>query len=392
MGQISGYTRGEWQHSLCPSWSWRAIVLAWLVGLGGCATLERNYEAVLVLADIAAGNGPSRLKSVTPAPSRREISYSIDGRAYLADLYQSGDQPLAALVLIHGLAEQGKADPRLRAFAETLARARFTVLVPDMVSLRHQQIGSEDVQDIADAVAFLVRHPDWAPGGWAGIGAFSFAVGPAILAGLQPDTGQQVSFILGVGGYYDLIETLTYVLTGYFYVDGKRRYSEPNRYGKWIVLLSYLDHIDDPKDRELLEKIARQKLADLDAVVEDFASQLGPQGRAVYDFVTNKDPQRVEELLTQLPREVVKEVRALDLASKDLSELKAQAILVHGRDDTVIPYNQSIALAEALPADQVRLFLVDGLYHVDIDPGLTDYWRLWRATVALLSTRVRPPP
>lgn len=363
------------------------MVLALLVGLGGCATVERGYEAVLVLADIAAGDGPSRLKSVTPAPSRREISYTVDGRAYLADLYQSGDKPQAALVLIHGLAEEGKADPRLRAFAETLARARFTVLVPDMVSLRHQQIGSEDVQDIADAVAFLVQHPEWAPGRRAGIGAFSFAVGPVILAGLQPDIGQQVSFILGVGGYYDLIETLTYVLTGYYYAEGERRYSEPNRYGKWIVLLSYLDHIDDPKDRELLEKIARHKLADLDAQVENLASQLGAQGRVVYQFVTNKDPRRVEELLTKLPQEVVDEVRALNLATKDLSELKAQVILVHGRDDTVMPYSQSIALVEALPSDQVRLFLVDGLYHVDIDPGLTDYWRLWRATCVLLRMR-----
>lgn len=364
-----------------------AIAFTLLVELTGCATVERSYEATLVLADIAAGEGPSRLKSITPAPSLKEISYHMDGRAYVADLYQSGEKPRAALVLIHGFVPQGKDDPRLQAFAKTLARARFTVLVPDMVSFRQQEVNAEDTQDIADAVAFLVQYPKWAPNGQAGIGAFSLGVGPAILAAMQSDIRRRVSFILGVAGYYDLMETLTYVLTGYYYAKGQWCYREPNRYGKWIVLLSYLDQIDDPKDREHLRRIARQKLTDLNSKVKEIASQLGAQGRAVYDFVTNEDPQRVEELMTRLPQEVVDEVRALNLATKNLSEPKAQVILVHGRDDTVIPYTQSIALAEALPADQVRLFLVEGLYHVDIDPGLIDYWRMWRATMALLGVR-----
>jgi len=44
-------------------------------------------------------------------------------------------------------------------------------------------------------------------------------------------------------------------------------------------------------------------------------------------------------------------------------------------------------LAGALPAGQVRLFLVQGLDHVDVAPELPDRWRLWRAVTLLLAAR-----
>ncbi len=53
----------------------------------------------------------------------------------------------------------------------------------------------------------------------------------------------------------------------------------------------------------------------------------------------------------------------------------------------MIPYPQSIALAKALPKGRTKLFLVRGLVHVDVAPGLPDRWRLWRAIRALLTAR-----
>lgn len=41
-------------------------------------------------------------------------------------------------------------------------------------------------------------------------------------------------------------------------------------------------------------------------------------------------------------------------------------ILVHGRNDNIIPYTESIALAQSLPSDKVHLFLIEGVAHVDI--------------------------
>ena len=121
--------------------------------------------------------------------------------------------------------------------------------------------------------------------------------------------------------------------------------------------------------------------------VDDLAARLGPEGRSFHDFILNSNPVQVAVLIARLPQEVRKEIAALDLANKDLSLLKAKLVLVHGLDDDIIPYPQSQALAGALRPGQAELFLVKGLFHVNVKAGVLDGWGLWRALVALLRQR-----
>lgn len=366
----------------------RCIFLLALLLLAGCSP-KRGYEAALVLADIAAAGKPSRLKDVTPEPKRECVSFIGGGHRLRGDLYLSPEGTLAALLLIPGAAEEGKDDPRLVGFANSLARARFAVLVPDLPSLRSLQVNTGNVREVADAFDWLVSRPQLSPGGRAGVAAFSYAAGPAILAAMEPEIGRRVDFILAVGGYYDLESVLTFFTTGYFRQEQRWRHREPNAYGKWVFVLANAGLLADAGDRQLLRSMARRRMADLEAPLDDLAAGLGPEGRRVYAFVSNTDPGRARSLLADLPESIRAEIESLDLANKDLSRLKARLLLVHGRDDPIIPFTESVALARAVGRKQARLFLVDGLAHVDLEPGWIGRWRLWRAVYALLAERDR---
>jgi hypothetical protein len=83
-----------------------------------------------------------------------------------------------------------------------------------------------------------------------------------------------------------------------------------------------------------------------------------------------------------------RDIAALDLANKDLSGIRAHAIVVHGRDDDIIPYTESVALAHALPPERTHLYVVGGLFHVNLrHVRLLDTWRLGRAIQELLAER-----
>ena len=192
-----------------------ALVLAvtFLVALAGCAPV-RHYEAVQVLQDFAAGAADSRLKRTTPEPLRQPLAYTVAGRAHHADLYlpaaldgcvapgpvSAPHCPRAALVAVPGAVPQGKDDPRMVAFATTLARAGFAVMVPDLAGYRQLRIRPADAREIADAFAWISRRPELAPDGRAGMFAFSYSVGPAVLAALQDDIRERVRFVVGLGG------------------------------------------------------------------------------------------------------------------------------------------------------------------------------------------------
>jgi acetyl esterase/lipase len=370
------------------------LILAGLM-LSSCSCLPtRPYASALVLLDIAAQSGPSRWKRVTPPPVVTAIEYHVERRSYRADIYRSAERTRAGILLVPGAAELGKDDPRLVAFAHTLARAGFAVLVPDLPAFRQMQLGRRNIREVADAAAYLASRADLAPGGRAGVAAFSYAVGVAVLAALEPDVRERLRFIVGVGGYYNLERVVGFFTTGYFRDEtkpgGEWLFLEPNEYGKWVFVLSNTGRIANPADREVLDTIAKQKADNPAAAVESLVARLGAEGGAYYELVSNKDPQRVPELIERLPAGIKNEISGLDVARHDLSKLKARLILFHGRDDDIIPFTESIALARAAGPPQPALFVVNGLAHVDVQQmGFRDRVRLWCGINALLGEQGR---
>lgn len=83
-----------------------------------------------------------------------------------------------------------------------------------------------------------------------------------------------------------------------------------------------------------------------------------------------------------------REIDGLNLALYDLSTLRGDLILVHGRGDPLVPYSESQALAAAAPNARVSLFLVDDIGHVDFNAVTAgNAWKMWSAVVALLGER-----
>lgn len=364
------------------------LILVIVLLLTGCSP-TRNWQAALLAMDIAAGTEPSRLKKTTAAPSRSEQTFQVDGSQYRGDLYLPADRVQAGLLLVPGAAERGKDDPRLVAFATTLARVGFAVLVPDLPGLRELQVNADDIGQIRDVFGYLLGREELAPGQTAGIGAFSYAAGPAVLAAAEPRMAGKTGFLLSVGGYYSIRDVLIFITTGDYRLDDEWRHMQPNPYGKWVFVKSNLQFLDQPSDRRLFRRMIERKRADLEAPLDDLAGRLTGQGQTLYRFVTNTERARFDRLYTALPEAIRAEAAKLDLAAHDLDRLEAHLILVHGYDDTIIPYTESIALKRALPDGQAELYLVDGLMHVDAEPGLVGKWRMWRALTSLLEQRDR---
>ena len=363
--------------------------LAAVVALASCSP-ARLDEAAMVLADIDAGARPSALKRGTGRPERRPVVYRVEGRARAGDVYLPASGALAGMVLVPDITRLGKDDPRLVAFAETLARARFEVLVPDLPNLRDLRVDAADARVLADAVAYLERRR----GGQGALAmtSVSYAVGPAILALVEPGAAGLVDVVVAIGGYYDLEATLTFFTTGYYREapTAAWRHRPPNAYGKWVFVRSNAGHLDDPGDRALVAEMAERKLADPGADVADLVARLGREGRAVHALLTNRDPDRVPALVAALPAAVAEAIAGLDLKRRDLASLKTRFVLVHGRNDPIIPESESRSLAAALAPGRAELTILDSLNHVDPRPaGLLDKARLLGVLYTLLAIRDR---
>ncbi len=224
-------------------------------------------------------------------------------------------------------------------------------------------------------------------------------MGPVVLAALQDGVRERVRFIFGVGGYHDLRRTLLFVTTGWFEHEGRWQALAPNAYGQLVLALSARPHLASARDRSVLHAMTERRLADRQANLDDLAAQLSREGRAVFDLISNRDRLRFDALYAALPAGLKLELAALDLAAQELQQLSARLILVHGKNDDLIPFPESLALAQAVGADRARVFLIrHALGHVDLDlahllswrfwrEDLPDVWRLAQATYLLLAER-----
>jgi len=382
-----------------PARGMMAAVLCIL--LAGCAP-ARHYEAALVLQDIAAEQAPSRLKQTTATPLHQRMTYTLAGRMRQADLYLPGgreQRPRAAIVAVPGAVPLGKDDPRFTAFAATLARAGFAVLAPELAGFRQLRVRPADAREIADAFAYLASRPELAPGGRAGMFAFSYSVGPAILAALEDDIRDRVRFVVGLGGYHDLPRAMRFFTTGWFEHEGKWHHLIPDDTGRMVLAYASLDYLSEPGDGEIFERMVELRGRDPNADLEPLAASLSVDGRAVYTLAVNADRARFDALFARLPAVMRADIDSLDLARHDLKPLKARLLLVHGRNDNLIPWPESLALAAAVPEGQARVYLIQRvLGHVDLSVGnlfswrfwredLPDLWRLWRVIDLLLAER-----
>lgn len=354
-----------------------------------------DSEAGLALEDLVSGHTSSRLVSQVPRPSRESINFMTGGEKRAADLYHPSQGARAGIVLVPGVAARGRRDARVIAIANTLARLDFTVLVPDMPGLRSYKMRSSDAREVADSFAWLASRPTLAPSGHIGIAGFSYGAGPVLLAALQPDIRDRVRFVLAVGGYYSMENVVTYLTTGHYRVNqpagtavSETSRLSPHPYSETAFIRSNLDFLERSVDRGFFRSYAEHIAGDLTDDDEPVPAHLAPDAQAFYDLLTNHRPAQVPVLLDRLSARMRTELEGISPAAHNLSRLRAEVILLHGRSDNLIPYSESVALADALPANQVQLFLIDGLAHVDLRPKAHDVPQLLSAMEALLAVRM----
>lgn len=323
-----------------------AGVLAALVLVLPLARPARDLVvAALFLGEFLTGGAWPVLSSVTAAPARTPLA--IAGVA--ADRYAHPETLDATpLVLVHGLAPDGKDDPRLRDAAVLLARAGFDVTVPTIPGLARLRLRPDDVAPVVATLA-AQREP-------AVVVGISVGAGVALLAAAEPAVRERVRLVVSLGGYASAAELIRFYLTGEYAWHGGVRgrvTHDPT------LIRIFLD-----ANADLLDPSARRVLAATSPTeVSASLAELSPALRRLIDTLS---PERV------------------------VAGVRAPLVLVHGRDDIAVPYTESLRLAAARPAD-TDVVIVGVVMHVEgraspaVWAGVRDMLALWRVTYRLMS-------
>jgi acetyl esterase/lipase len=354
------------------------------------------YLTALVLVELGSPEVDGPIAARRPDPIVERVSFDAYGTTMVADLYRPPDDKRhPGIILSHGVAYRGKDDPRLVNFADALARVGYVALVPDFVNLKEFRVRPSDIDEFVCSFEYLEEYARIRPDR-IGLFGFSYAGGLAVLSASDPRIADRVRFCFLLGGYYDLENVITYMTTGMYERDGERVYLEPRNSGRWAFLLNSADLIEDEADRETLMRVSRLKMDDPDHDVSALVATLGQEGTRAYALMVNDDPDSTRGLIEGLSERVQEYFSDLTLEGR-IDGLRARLIVGHGKDDDLIPYTESLLLAENVPpGTPIHLEILESFHHVDITLGegegitaffasVVEAWRLFSITYDLLA-------
>lgn len=274
-----------------------------------------------------------------------------------------------AVLLVPGLHFRGPEDPRFDRFSRVLADAGYLVLAPFLPSYRALRVEPEVVFDINASFDALLAHPALPRGTKPGVFSISFGSMPALrLAAMR---GEEIERVVVFGGFANFAETIHFALHG---KDG--RVNDPlNAAVVLINVLPFLgeeEGVCDDADRALLREAW---MAFCRATWGRSEMKKDGAHKVEAERLVSSLPAPLQQvfLLGCRARDGVEHVASAAIARSSggfawidprvhFPSVKAPVTLVHGVDDDVIPFEQSLALRDALCAHTRAELFLTGLY------------------------------
>jgi pimeloyl-ACP methyl ester carboxylesterase len=327
----------------------KGLVVALVLAAGAAAQpVKSTTKAALLLTEMLSPVKPLQLL----ADPRVTVVDLPNGKA---DLYE-GRNTMPGVVLVHGVAPGGPADPRIVEIARSLNRLGRTVLAP-YLGLGDQRLDRTDPARIRQSIDYLEEKT----GDRVMVLAFSFGAAFSLVAMEQePAIQDKVRSLATVGTYFDLVHLLQGVTAGRVNAPGglTDEWSPDPRAGKAVTefLAAYLP----PDDEKAL----------VEAYEERNPEGLNPPSLAIYDLMVNTDPARTRDLVAALPAGLGDLIADLSPAAR-IDRIRIPVQAMHSRQDPAAPPSESALLVASLePPATGRLTRVGSFRHVTPAKGV----------------------
>lgn len=374
MDAYSGRATGDEKH--------RVFKVAAIALATACITIVGLYahvylQAYAVLARLSGKPAPGWVRAAAADPLTQRtlrIASSSHPGGISAILYTPVNDPNArGLVLVPGINYKGIEEPRLVAFARSLASCGLRVLTPELPDSRDFRVEPSDIQAIGDSAQWL-RNAAGKPVGLMGL---SFSGGLALMAAAKSPYSDEVSFVLSIGAHDDLFRVASFYTNHSDPLpnsDVER--NTPNPYGPMVLEYEHLEDFTQPGDTAAIRPVLQAQLAENYAKEKQLVAALTPTQKV--EFSKLIDTPNEVDALSASNRKHAAEMAAVS-PQAHLAGLRAPVYILHGRGDALIPFAEAEWLARDLPRGTLHALVISPLLdHVNVmkKPNLRDRWQI----------------
>lgn len=272
---------------------------------------------------------------------------------------------LPAWVVLHGITRQGRSHPQLVRFTRALVSSGAVAIVPEVPEWRRFDLAPARAVPAVRAAVAALSASRWTRDAPVGVIGFSFGAPHAITATTHSDLRDDIAGSVSFGGYCDLERTIRFLMTGTHEWDGRRHRLTPDPYGRWIVAANYLTHVPGLEGATDVSAALRKLAAragdsgvpslhpTLDAYKNQLRASVAVAHRDLFDLFAPpagtlprpSEAGRMAEALAAAARAVDPTLEP----GSALATVDHPVHVLHGRNDNLIPFSESLRMHSALP-------------------------------------------
>jgi acetyl esterase/lipase len=216
-----------------------------------------------------------------------------------------------------------------------------------------------------------------------GLFGISITGGFALAAATRPSIASSLDFAIMVGTFYDLRGLTEFAMSGRYRVDGQVHQARPELYVRWTYLYNFAHLALDGPDLEAAREALRLRLDEDWPAAESAVGRLSERARGFLERADAGAPELLEPLASRIETEL-RPFLGLISPQVGLCRLRGRLFVFHGRGDPVIPYSESVAMAQACgacPQLECDLLLTQLYQHVGRGSPFQGLWHRLRYEV-----------
>lgn len=327
-----------------PRLSKIAVVLAALAALALLLSFTPQARAAVR----ALGFVPQVLPAVpvkpaewfTATPERREITYPLgDGETGIADLYvPAGGGKRSAVLFFLGVNPAGKDDERVVNLGNAIARTGTVVMIPWSERMAQRRVSAQEVDDMVRAYQ-LLSSLEMVDGERVGMAGFCVGSSMLLIAAQDERIRDDVKFVNAFSAYYDARDLIASVATNSRFYNGESREWIADSLSVQVVRTHLLESVKDAEERARLARTLNEGA--------DLEGELSEEGKTVYDILNAPDIATARMHIERLPPDSLETLSFIS-PSANIGNLKAKTLVMHDREDKLVPSEESRRLVDAL--------------------------------------------
>ena len=251
----------------------------------------------------------------------------------MADIYRLSDgKPRAAVLLSLGANETGRDDADVVNLGHALARAGYVVTFHWSPTMGlHANIDPAEPEKLVLAFQFLEGR-DYVDRERVGLGGFCVGASLAMVAASDPKISDRVHFVNAFGPFFDAESLFLQAASRAVLYEGESTPWEPDSLTLRVMASKLNESLDNSTDADMLTRLYFE---DETATRAELAA-LSPSGRTVNSLLDGVEPHEAGALYSTLPSSFREDLARVS-PSNHVDGLRARLLVMHDRDDQVVP-------------------------------------------------------